>query len=101
MVHLAAAAVAALGEEDDEDETRRHAHLRWLLLSVLATFQQWQWAGHGLELLAEPEPTSFLPDFGHGEVPGATGINVYPNPKGVSLADITEDHQADLGTTRT
>jgi len=38
---------------------------------------------------AEPEPTCFLQDFGHGEIPGATGISGYPNPKGSSLADVT------------
>jgi La-related protein 7 len=49
--------------------------------------------GRGLgadwNFFAEPDPTSsFLPDFGHGEIAGATGISGYP--KGASPADIAQ-----------
>jgi len=36
--------------------------------------------------LAEPDPTFFLPDFGHAEIAGAAGITGHP--KGASPADI-------------
>ncbi|CAL4942921.1 unnamed protein product [Urochloa decumbens] len=36
--------------------------------------------------LAEPDPAFFLPDFGHAEIAGATGIAGHP--KGASLVDI-------------
>jgi len=49
--------------------------------------------GGGLDVdwnfFAEPEPTCFLQDFGHGEIPRATGISGYPNPKGSNLANVT------------
>jgi len=58
-------------------------------------FLQLSGGGGGLgadwNFFAEPDPTSsFLPDFGHGEIAGATGISVYPNPKGASPADVAQ-----------
>ncbi|XP_039780555.1 la-related protein 6C-like [Panicum virgatum] len=38
--------------------------------------------------LAEPDPTFFLPDFGHAEIAGAAGITGHP--KGASPADIKQ-----------
>ncbi|XP_066337376.1 la-related protein 6C-like isoform X1 [Miscanthus floridulus] len=45
--------------------------------------------GADWNFFAEPDPTSsFLPDFGHGEIAGATGVSGYP--KGASPADIAQ-----------
>jgi La-related protein 7 len=39
--------------------------------------------------LAEPDPTFFLPDFGHAEIAGVAGAaGITGHPKGASPADI-------------